>query len=317
MQLILKDISKSFGDKKVIDKFNLEVKKGEIVSLLGPSGCGKTTILKIIGGFLSSSSGSVILDGEDITNLSPENREVSTVFQSFALFPHMKVIDNVIYGLKFKGYSKKEAIEKGEKYLDLMGLSKERNRYPSTLSGGQKQRVALARSLILNPKLLLLDEALSSLDAKLRLKMRSEIKEIGKKFNTTMIFVTHDQDEALSISDKIAVMNNGCIEQIASPKEIYEKSKNTFVRNFIGECNTLIIDNKEVYLRPEEIVIEDMDFINNNSGITLIGKVHKIIFMGFYIQYEVMVEDSKQIVIVKSFDNSKRYSLEDKVKLCT
>ncbi|MEG0642254.1 MAG: ABC transporter ATP-binding protein, partial [Clostridium sp.] len=252
MQLMLNGISKSFKGKKVIENLNLEVSCGEILSLLGPSGCGKTTILKIIGGFVSPDSGEVILDGEDITHMMPEKRAVSTVFQSFALFPHMNVIDNITYGLKFKGYSKKERMVKGDEYLEIIGLKDDKTAMPSTLSGGQKQRVALGRSLILNPKILLLDEALSSLDAKLRIKMRSEIVDIGKKFNTTMIFVTHDQEEALSVSDRIAVMNNGRIEQIADPRELYENSSSHFVSSFIGEENIININGQIIRVRPED-----------------------------------------------------------------
>lgn len=313
MQLVLNGISKSFGEKKILDNFNLEVEKGEILSLLGPSGCGKTTILKIIGGFLTPSSGNIILDGRDITNLSPEEREVSTVFQSYALFPHMKVIENVIYGLKFKGFSKREAIIEGDKYLEIIGLKELRNSYPSTLSGGQKQRVALARSLILNPKLLLLDEALSNLDAKLRVKMRSEIKEIGKVFNTTMIFVTHDQEEALSVSDKITVMDNGCIQQIAEPREIYESPSNDFVRNFIGESNIIKIYNKNISIRPENVIL--LPFSNEEKDFLSFGRVSSVAFMGFYIQYEVILEETKEIIIVRTFNKDRIYYLEEEVKV--
>ena len=312
MYFSMKNISKSFNNKKVIEGFSLSVEKGEIVSLLGPSGCGKTTILKIIGGFLKTSSGSLILDNEDITNISPEKRDVATVFQSFALFPNMNVLNNIIYGLKFKGVSKKEAILKGEEIIEIMGLKDYKNFYPSTLSGGQKQRVALARSLILNPKLLLLDEALSSLDAKLRVKMRSEIKDIRDKFNTTMIFVTHDQEEALSISDKIAIMNNGNIEQIDTPMNIYNNAKSGFVKNFIGECNNFSLDNEKLSLRPEDIKLVDINDETNSKCVN--GIVTKAVFMGFYINYEVLLEKETTINI-KSFDKNKNYFVGDKIKV--
>ncbi|KMT22451.1 ABC transporter ATP-binding protein [Clostridium cylindrosporum] len=314
MQLIINNISKRFGEKYVVKDFNLNINKGEILSILGPSGCGKTTVLKMIGGFLHPYSGSIILDGEDITTLPPEKREVSTVFQSFALFPHMKVIDNIVYGLKFKGYSKREALKKGEEYLSLIGLIEERNSYPSTLSGGQKQRVALARSLILNPKVLLLDEALSSLDVNLRVKMRSEVKEIGKRFNTTMIFVTHDQDEALSISDKIAVMNMGCIQQIGSPREIYENPSNNFVRNFLGECNSIAIKDKEINIRPEKIRLISISEKNIVGKAVLNGIVRKKVFMGFYIQYEVELEN-KEVLTVRELDEKDEFCIEECVKV--
>lgn len=312
MQLILENISKSFGKNKVVEKFNISVEKGEIISFLGPSGCGKTTVLKIIGGFLKPDTGRVILDGEDITSRPPENREVSTVFQSFALFPHMKVIDNIIYGLKFKGYSKKEALKIGREYIDIIGLKEQENAFPSTLSGGQKQRVALARSLILNPKVLLLDEALSSLDAKLRGKMREEIKEIGKRFNTTMIFVTHDQDEAFSMSDRVGVMNNGRIEQISSPRDIYENSVSSFVKNFIGECNFININNKNITLRPEEIVLLEENYKCEEN--TINGVVKSSVFMGFYIDYKVEIDITQDLIKVKSFNRDKIYQVGEKVK---
>ena len=310
MYFSMKNISKSFNDKKVIKEFNLNVEKGEIVSLLGPSGCGKTTILKIIGGFLKPSSGKLILDNEDITNTSPEKRDVATVFQSFALFPNMNVLNNIIYGLKFKGISKKEAIFKGEEIIEVMGLKDYKNAYPSTLSGGQKQRVALARSLILNPKLLLLDEALSSLDAKLRIKMREEIREIRDNFNTTMIFVTHDQQEALSISDKIAIMNNGIIEQIDSPMNIYNNAKEGFVKNFIGECNSFTLNNKNISIRPEDIKLVNINAETNLNYV--VGTITKVVFMGFYVNYEVALENNK--INVKHFNNE-NFLIGSKVKV--
>lgn len=311
MQLILDNIYKSFGEFNVINNFNIKVEKGEIISLLGPSGCGKTTVLKIIGGFLKPDKGSVILDSEDITNLSPEKRAVSTVFQSFALFPHMKVIDNIIYGLKFKGYSRKEALSLGKEYIKTMGLKEQENVYPSTLSGGQKQRVALARSLILNPKILLLDEALSSLDSKLRIKMRQEIKDIGKSFGITMIFVTHDKEEAFYISDRVAVMNKGYINQIEEPKKIYDNSNSDFVRAFVGDCNKINLNGKVINRRPEDINIYS-NFINKDL---VEGIIKDYVFMGFYIEYKIIVKKTGQIIKVKAFDKEKIYQKDEKVFL--
>ena len=284
MYLKLSELSKSFGDKKVLDNLTLDIKKGELLCLLGPSGCGKTTALKLIGGFLKEDCGSIQIDGEEMTSLEPEHRPVSTVFQSYALFPHMTVLENVIYGLKFKGYKKREAIKEGEKYLDIVDLLEHKNKKIGQLSGGQQQRVALIRSLIVKPKVLLLDEPLSNLDAKLRVKMREEIKALQKQFNITMIFVTHDQEEALSISDKIAVMNGGKLEQIGTPEEIYNRPVNSFVLDFIGNSNIIKDGNgKSIFVRPEHIKI------NKSSG-NLKGKIISRIFMGSYLTYIVQTE---------------------------
>ena len=284
MYLKLSELSKSFGDKKVLDNLTLDIEKGELLCLLGPSGCGKTTALKLIGGFFKEDCGSIQIDGEEMTSLEPEHRPVSTVFQSYALFPHMTVLENVIYGLKFKGYKKREAIKEGEKYLDIVDLLEHKNKKIGQLSGGQQQRVALIRSLIVKPKVLLLDEPLSNLDAKLRVKMREEIKALQKQFNITMIFVTHDQEEALSIADKIAVMNGGKLEQIGTPEEIYNRPVNSFVLDFIGNSNIIKDGNgKSIFVRPEHIKI------NKSSG-NLKGKIISRIFMGSYLTYIVQTE---------------------------
>lgn len=297
MYLQLKNLTKEFNTKKAVDNLSLSINKGEILCLLGPSGCGKTTTLKIIGGFLKPTSGNIIIEDEDITKLPPEERPVSTVFQSYALFPHLTVMENVIYGLKFKGYKKKEAIKKGEEYLDIVGLSEYKNRKIQQLSGGQQQRVALARSLIINPKVLLLDEPLSNLDAKLRIKMREEIKDIQQKFNITMIFVTHDQEEALSIADKIAVMNEGILEQIGTPEEIYNSPCNAFVLNFIGSANTLqLSENNSEFIRPEHI------HLSRENG-DLKGKIIEKTFMGSYSLYNVKIGEN--IITVRVQNNFK------------
>lgn len=311
MQLVLKNIYKSFEDVNVVNDFNISVEKGEIISLLGPSGCGKTTILKIIGGFLRPNSGEVILDGKNITNIDPENRDVTTVFQSFALFPHMNVIDNIIYGLKFKGYSRKEALRLGKEYIELIGLENREGDYPQALSGGQKQRVALARSLILNPKVLLLDEALSSLDARLRIKMREEVREIGKKFNITMIFVTHDKEDAFSVSDRVAVMNKGCISQIEEPRKIYENPNSNFVREFVGDCNKISLNGKIINIRPEDMAMHSKPIDEK----CIEGVIKDYIFMGFYIEYKIEIRLTSKIINVKSFNKTKIYSKGQKVFL--
>ncbi|MCR1933439.1 ABC transporter ATP-binding protein [Clostridium tepidum] len=294
MYLKISNLVKVFNNVKVVDNINLELEKGKLLCLLGPSGCGKTTTLKIIGGFLKQDNGSIFIENENISKLSPENRPISTVFQSYALFPHMNVIENIIYGLKFKGYSKKEALKKGEEYLEIIGLSEFKNKKISQLSGGQQQRVALARSLILNPKVLLLDEPLSNLDAKLRIKMRKEIKELQSKFDMTMIFVTHDQEEALSIADYLAVMNEGKLIQVGTPEEIYNNPKNEFVASFIGNINKINVNNKIELIRPEQISI------NKNHG-NKKGRIKHKQFLGSYANY--FVETKDQTIMVQDSSN--------------
>ncbi|MDU6335285.1 ABC transporter ATP-binding protein [Clostridium sporogenes] len=294
MYLRIKNLEKAFNNIKVVDNIDLELEKGKLLCLLGPSGCGKTTTLKMIGGFLKQDKGNIIIENEDISKALPENRPVSTVFQSYALFPHMNVIENIIYGLKFKGYSKKEALKKGEEYLEIIGLSELKNKKISQLSGGQQQRVALARSLIVNPKVLLLDEPLSNLDAKLRIKMRKEIKEFQSKFNMTMIFVTHDQEEALSIADYLAVMNKGKLIQVGTPEEIYNNPINEFVASFIGNINNVNINNKVELIRPEQITI------NKDHG-DKEGRIRYKQFLGAYVNY--FVETKDETIIVQDSSN--------------
>ncbi len=307
MFLELIDLVKEFNDITVVQKLNMEIEKGELISLLGPSGCGKTTTLKMIGGFLKPDGGQIILDGIDITNIEPQKRPVATVFQSYALFPNMNVIENVIYGLKFQGYSKKEAMKLGEEYLKIVGLEGHKSKSITKLSGGQQQRVALVRGLILKPKVLLLDEPLSNLDAKLRLKMREEIKELNKKFGTTMIFVTHDQEEALSISDRIAVMNQGIIEQIGSPKEIYNNPKTEFVESFIGSTNKLAVDGNIISIRPEKVAISR----GQDTNAKIIGKQ----FLGSYTIYILKNNNSEQIK-VQRLSNSEEFNVGEDVCYC-
>lgn len=285
MYLQLKDLTKKFDNLIAVNGINISINKGELVSLLGPSGCGKTTTLKMIGGFLHPNKGEIILDGIDITNLEPEKRPITTVFQSYALFPHMNVSENIGYGLKYKKeYSKAEKRERVEEMLEMVGLKDFATQNVTKLSGGQQQRVALARALILNPKVLLLDEPFSNLDAKLRIRMRNEIKELQKKIGITMIFVTHDQEEALSISDRIVIMNKGTVEQIGSPKEIYKTPKNEFVADFIGRVNIIKEDDKLVFIRPESVTITDED-----TGYK--GQIIQKQYMGPYTIYFVKIGD--------------------------
>ena len=234
MYLELRHITKSFDGKRVVDDLNLELDRGKLLCILGASGCGKTTTLNMIGGFLRPDSGCILLDGEDITALPPERRPVSTVFQSYGLFPHMTVLQNVTYGLKFRGYSRKAAAAKGREYLELVGLSEFANAHIAEISGGQQQRVALARALIVEPKLCLLDEPLSNLDAALRTRMRVELKNLQRELGMTMVFVTHDQEEAIILADYMAVMDGGRLVQCAPPREVYRNPADDYVAEFLG-----------------------------------------------------------------------------------
>lgn len=233
MFLEIKNLTKKFDEKTVVDHLDLNIEKGELVCILGASGCGKTTTLNLVGGFIEPDYGIIFLDGEEITNFPPEIRPVSTVFQAYSLFPHMSVIQNVIYGLKFKKLSKAESIEKGKKFLELVGLSDHIDKRIHELSGGQQQRVALARALIVEPKVCLLDEPFSNLDASLRIKLRSELKRIQKELGTTMVFVTHDQEEALVIADRIAIMDKGKLITFDTPDNILKSPGSGFVSEFL------------------------------------------------------------------------------------
>ena len=233
----LRDVNKFFGGNHVVKDMNLAVEEGEFFTMLGSSGCGKTTTLRMIAGFETRTSGEVLLDGQNVADKEPYERDVNTVFQSYALFPHMTIFDNVAYGLKMKKVPKAKIRERVLAMLDLVQLGGFEGRKPAQLSGGQKQRVAIARALINQPKVLLLDEPLGALDLKLRKQMQLELKRLQRKLNITFIYVTHDQEEALSMSDRIAVMNDGVLEQVGTPTEIYEQPATKFVATFIGETN--------------------------------------------------------------------------------
>jgi spermidine/putrescine ABC transporter ATP-binding subunit len=236
----LRRITKRFGAEVLaIDDLSLEISAGELVSLLGPSGCGKTTTLRVIGGYEAPDSGQVLLKGVDVTDRPPNQRDVGMVFQSYALFPHMTVRANVGYGLKMRRVAKEEIARRVDEALELVRLSGLGGRFPREISGGQQQRVALARAIVIRPSVLLLDEPLSNLDAKLRQDMRREIRELQRQLGLTTVFVTHDQEEALTLSDTVVVMNKGCIEQVGSPLQVYESPSSLFVTQFIGEANIL------------------------------------------------------------------------------
>lgn len=237
-QLELKDIVKEYGEFRAVDHVNVQIEKGEIITFLGPSGCGKTTTLRMVAGLIRPTSGEIHIVGEDITNVPPYKRDISMVFQNYALFPNMNVFDNVVYGLKTRKIRDKKVLkEKAEEMLEIVQLSGLADRFPRQLSGGQQQRVSLARALIVNPRVMLFDEPLSNLDAKLRVQTRIEIRQLLKRLNITAIYVTHDQEEALTISDRIAVMNAGRIEQITTPRELYSNPCNRFVADFVGQSN--------------------------------------------------------------------------------
>ncbi len=233
------DLSKSFADTIAVDRFSLEIQQGEFITLLGPSGCGKTTLLRLIAGFERPDHGTIYLDGENILSLPPEKRQVNTVFQSYALFPHMTVYENIAFGLRLKNISTRELEDTVEAALEQTQMTPFAGRMPSQLSGGQQQRVAMARAIVNKPRVLLLDEPLSALDARLRSEMQVELKRLQRELNITTILVTHEQDEALSLSDRVVVMSEGKIAQIGTPREIYEEPCNLYVARFIGDINLL------------------------------------------------------------------------------
>ena len=310
MLLSVNSISKLFDDYRGIKNISFNVKEGEIVTILGPSGCGKTTILNILGGFLKIDTGDILFLDKNINDELPEDRNISTIFQNYALFPHMNVIENVSYGLKYGNkISKKDRFDLANKYIDLVGLKRYEKEKISNLSGGQQQRVAIARSIITNPMLLLLDEPFSNLDAQLRVKMRKEIKELQEKFKISMLFVTHDQEEALSISDRIIVMNSGEIIQIGTPEEIYYNPKNDFVSSFIGSSNEIIDDTKMRKIRPEDIKMKYVDEIPK-------WRVHNKFFMGAITKYILIdIENKNTIEVTLIGKEGAKFNIGDRVDI--
>jgi putative spermidine/putrescine transport system ATP-binding protein len=268
------------------------VRKGELMTLLGPSGCGKTTILRTIGGFLECNGGGILIDGKDIVNLPPEKRPTAMVFQSYNLWPHMTVYDNLAFGLKLRKIPKNEIAEQILDVLKLVKMSGTEKKYPNQMSGGQQQRVAIARSLLLKPEVLLLDEPFSALDAKIRMQMREELRKIQTDLDITVVFVTHDQEEAMALSDSTVVMNKGSIEQIGSPYEIYHHPASRYVADFIGEMNFIESkDGAHIAVRPENITVK------KGSGGDLEGLVRNIMMLGHYTELVVETEYG----IVKAF----------------
>ena len=324
----LKHISKVYSDNgfKAVDDFNLEVKRGEFVTFLGPSGCGKTTTLRMIAGFEMPTSGEILLNGEDISQLPANKRPINTVFQRYALFPHMNIYDNIAFGLKLKKLPKEEIRKKVKRVLDIVDLEGFENRKISTLSGGQQQRIAIARALVNEPEILMLDEPLGALDLKMRQEMQIELKHMHDELGITFIYVTHDQEEALTMSDKIVVLSEGRIQQIGTPEDIYNEPQNAFVADFIGESNifkgimtghmkvrfcggefmgmddvaegTLV----DVVVRPEDVIITKPE-----DGVVE-GEVVSVIFKGMH--YEVTVESGKYEMVIRT---TKCYSVGERI----
>ena len=303
----LRGISKEFDGEQILNSINLYIRDNEFVTLLGPSGCGKTTTLRIIGGFETPDEGRVFFDGKDITDLPPYKRQVNTVFQKYALFPHLNVFDNIAFALRLKKVPEKEIAPRVKELLELVALKGFERRNVNLLSGGQQQRVAIARALISNPRVLLLDEPLGALDLKLRKDMQNELKKIQKQTGIAFIYVTHDQEEALSMSDTVVVMANGVIQQIGTPTDIYNEPKNAFVADFIGESNivdgVMREDYKVTFSRhtfdcvdsgfeknePVDVVVrpEDVDVVEPERGM-LKGTVTSVTFKG--VHYEIIVD---------------------------
>ena len=311
----LKHITKNFDDNfTAVDDFNLEVQRGEFVTFLGPSGCGKTTTLRMIAGFEMPTEGEILLNGKDISKLPPNKRPINTVFQRYALFPHLNIYDNIAFGLKLKKLPKAEIEKKVKKALEMVDLEGFEDRRVQTLSGGQQQRIAIARSLVNEPEILLLDEPLGALDLKMRKEMQLELKEMHERLGITFIYVTHDQEEALTMSDKIVVMSEGRIQQIGTPEDIYNEPKNAFVADFIGESNIFngimtgklkvrfcgaefeCLDDVEhgtqvdVVVRPEDILI-----VSPEQG-AVKGTVISVVFKGVHYEMEVMANGFEWLV---------------------
>ena len=311
----LQPITKAFGSSTILDDMSLYIRENEFLTLLGPSGCGKTTTLRIIGGFETPDKGQVLFDGKDITNLPPNKRQLNTVFQKYALFTHMNIAENIAFGLKIKGKSKSYINDKIKYALKLVNLDGYENRMPDSLSGGQQQRVAIARAIVNEPKVLLLDEPLGALDLKLRQDMQYELIRLKNELGITFIYVTHDQEEALTMSDTIVVMNQGYIQQIGTPEDIYNEPENAFVADFIGDSNifdAVMVQDKLVQIlgakfacvdtgfgtnKPVDAVIrpEDVELVAPENG-TIQGVVTHLIFKGVHYEMEVTANGFEWLV---------------------
>lgn len=303
MFLEVKNLNKTYGEKEVLKDVNFSLDEGNILCILGPSGCGKTTILNSIGGFIKNNSGKIFLNGEDISSLNPEDRNISTVFQSYGLFTNKNVLENVAYGLKFRNVKKQDRINKSLEILKIVGLEGYEYRKVHELSGGQRQRVALARSLVISPRLILLDEPFSNLDKNLRITMRNEIKKLVKYFKMTTILVTHDQEDAFTMADRVILMNEGKIIQNSNVTELYNSPNSEFSLSFIGNSNKLDNDN---FIRPEKIKI--VDYKTDNFA-EIISKQ----FRGSFIEYQLKLNNKSNILKVIELNTGKEKNIGDNV----
>lgn len=301
------EVSRYFGEVKAVDHADLEIRDGEFFSMLGPSGSGKTTCLRMIAGFDRPTSGHIYLYGQDVSDLPPYERSVNTVFQDYALFPHMNVGDNIAYGLMVKKVPRPERMKRVDEMLELVRLAGFAGRKPSQLSGGQRQRVALARALINHPKVLLLDEPLGALDLKLRQQMQVELKAIQQRVGITFIFVTHDQEEALTMSDRIAVFNEGKIVQVGTPAEVYERPASPFVAGFVGTSNLIggeaakrITGSGQIFsVRPEKIHLDSATGVADKDMISIEGVVRDVVYLGLFTRYLVEIEGGSDLVVIE------------------
>ncbi len=317
----LREVSRHFGDVRAVDRVSLAIEDGEFFSMLGPSGSGKTTCLRLIGGFDLPTEGEILLHGEDATDRPPYERDVNTVFQDYALFPHLSVVDNVAYGLRMKGIKRADRRRKAEVALEQVALSGLGGRHPGQLSGGQRQRVALARALVNQPRVLLLDEPLGALDLKLREQMQIELKGLQRRLGITFIYVTHDQGEALSMSDRIAVFNHGRVEQVDPPRELYARPRTTFVAGFVGTANVLTGEaarkiarsDRPVSIRPEQIAFGAP--AAGQLGVS--GRVIDVLFHGSTSRFEIEAEGARLAVTLanRDADAGGRPGLGDAVEL--
>jgi putative spermidine/putrescine transport system ATP-binding protein len=308
----LSGIRKTYGDVVAIEGLSLEIRAGEFFTMLGPSGSGKTTTLRVIAGFERADEGRVELHGTEVTDSAPYERPVNTVFQDYALFPHMSVLDNVAYGLRVKGVGKRERAEQARRALQMVRLPAVEERRPIQLSGGQRQRVALARAIVNQPRVLLLDEPLGALDLKLRQQMQLELKSIQRELseNITFIYVTHDQDEALTMSDRIAVFSDGRLEQVGTPGEIYERPVNEFVAGFVGTSNVIDRDGRRLMIRPEKIRLLGE---GEDAPGAIAGVVREVAYLGSVTRYVVESEQGETIVVLRqNFDMSAEQALNER-----
>jgi len=307
----LSGIRRTYGDVVAIDELDLEIAEGEFFTLLGPSGSGKTTTLRVIAGFEQPDRGRVELQGVDVTRVPPSERDVNTVFQDYALFPHMSVQQNVEYGLRVKGIGRKQRRVEAENVLERVRLPHVGGRRPVQLSGGQRQRVALARAIVNSPSVLLLDEPLGALDLKLRQEMQVFLKALQRDLGITFIYVTHDQEEALTMSDRMAVFNEGRIEQIGSPADVYEHPQTEFVAGFVGVSNVLDRGGRRITIRPEKInMVEDDGTAEGEPGV-----VNEVVYVGMVTRYLVDLDSGGELVVVRqNLETSSQQALEDRGK---